>query len=180
VAGPLAAPGLTVQRSEILELLHLLADRLEQEGLRGEMYVVGGAAIALTFDARRSTRDVDAVFEPKRAIYDAAADIARERGLAEGWLNAAAKGFLSAQDEGATPVLDLPGLGVATASPRIILAMKVLAHRAGEDDADVLLLANELGLTTAADVLAVAADVYGDRLDAAAQFFVQELFADQG
>ena len=167
---------MTVQRSEILELLHLLAARLASQGLKGEMYVVGGAAIALTFDEGRSTRDIDAVFEPKRAIYDAAAEIAGERGLAEGWLNDAVKGFLTGPDEGATPVLDLPGLSVATASPRIILAMKVLAHRPGEDDADVHLLAGQLGLTTAAEILAAAAEVYGDRLDPAARFFVEELF----
>ena len=167
---------MTVQRSEILELLHLLAARLASQGLKGEMYVVGGAAIAITFDEGRSTRDIDAVFEPKRAIYDAAAEIAGERGLAEGWLNDAVKGFLTGPDEGATPVLDLPGLSVATASPRIILAMKVLAHRPGEDDADVQLLAGQLGLRTAAEILAVAAEVYGDRVDPAARFFVEELF----
>jgi len=165
-----------VQRSEILELLSLLAGRLDSRGLKGEMYVVGGAAIALAFDERRSTRDIDAVFEPKRVIYDAAAAIAAERGLDEGWLNDAVKGFLTGPDVEAIPILDLPGLSVATASPRIILAMKVLAHRPGEDDEDVRLLAGQLGLTTSAEVLAVAADVYGDRLDAAARFFVEELF----
>ena len=60
----------------------------------------------------------------------------------------------------------------------MLLAMKVLAHRVGEDEADVRLLAGELGLTSAAEVLAVAERVFGDRLDAAAQFFVEELFAD--
>ena len=165
-----------MQRPEILELLRLLADRLEKAGLSGEMYVVGGAAIALAFDERRSTRDIDAVFEPKSAIYDAAAAIAAERGLDEGWLNDAVKGFLTGPDDDAIPVLDLPGLSVATASPRVILAMKVLAHRPGEDDEDVRLLAGQLGLTTAAEVLAVATDVYGDRLDPAARFFVEELF----
>lgn len=63
------------------------------------------------------------------------------------------------------------------ASPRILLAMKVLAHRIGEDDDDVRLLARELGLTRAEEVLAIAEEVYGDRLDAAARFFVEELFA---
>lgn len=167
-----------MQRSEIVDLLRLLADRLARQGLQGEMYVVGGAAIALAFDERRSTRDIDAVFEPKRAIYDAAAEIAAELGLPEGWLNDAVKGFLSGPDEGAAPVLELPGLRVATASPRILLAMKVLAHRTGEDEADVRLLAGQLGLTAAEDVLAVAAEVYGARLDPAARFFVAELFAD--
>ena len=166
-----------MQRAEIVELLRKLAERLDARGLEGEMYVVGGAAIALAFDERRSTRDVDAVFEPKRAIYDAAAEMAAELDLPEGWLNDAVKGFLSGPADGVTPVLELPGLRVATASPRILLAMKVLAHRAGEDDADVRLLAAQLGLTTASAVLAVATEVYGDRLDAAARFFVEEVFA---
>ena len=165
-----------MQRPEILDLLQMLSDRLEAVGIKGEMYVVGGAAIALAFDERRSTRDVDAVFEPKREIYEAAAGIANERGLEAGWLNDAVKGFLRGPDDEATQILDLPGLSVATASPRIILAMKVLAHRAGEDDADVRLLAGQLGLTTAAEVLRIATDVYGDRLDPAARFFVEELF----
>ena len=104
--------------------------------------------------------------------------MAAELDLPEGWLNDAVKGFLSGPDEGATPVLELPGLRVATASPRILLAMKVLAHRAGEDDADVRLLAGQLGLTTASAVLAVATEVYGDRLDAAAHFFVGEVFGE--
>lgn len=166
-----------MQRSEILELLHLLAGRLTHKGLTGEMYVVGGAAVALAFDEHRSTRDIDAVFEPKTAIYDAAAEIAAERDLPEGWLNDAVKGYLSGPDDDAKPVLELPGLRVSIASPRILLAMKVLAHRPGEDDADVRLLARELELTEAAAVLAVATEVYGDRLDAAARFFVEELFA---
>ena len=166
-----------MQREEIVDLLGRVAGRLHGQGLQGEMYGVGGAAIALAFDERRSTRDVDAVFEPKSAIYDAAAGIARELGLPPGWLNDAVKRFLTGPDDEATPVLELPGLRVATASPRILLAMKVLAHRMGEDEEDVRLLASRLSLTTAEDVLAVAAEVYGDRLDAGARFFVEELFA---
>jgi hypothetical protein len=56
------------------------------------------------------------------------------------------------------------------------LALKVLAHRVGEDENDVLLLADLLGLSNATQVLEVASSVFGDRLDAAAQFFVEELF----
>lgn len=33
------------------------------------MFLVGGAAMALAYNARRATRDVDGVFEPKTAIY---------------------------------------------------------------------------------------------------------------
>jgi hypothetical protein len=54
--------------------------------------------------------------------------------------------------------------------------MKVLSHRVGEDEDDVRLLASELSLNAAREVLAVAESVYGDRLDAAARFFVEQLY----
>ncbi len=164
-----------MDRDEILASLRALARELHARGLQGEMYVVGGAAIALAYDARRATRDIDAVFEPKLAIYDAAGVVAAEHGLPVGWLNDAVKGFLDAADPHAAPVLDVPGLRVLAASPRMLLALKVLAHRVGEDDEDVRLLAGALGLTRAGDVLTVAEEVFGHRLDAAARFYVEEL-----
>ena len=165
-----------MRRDEIVELLTALGGRLADRGLEGEMYVVGGAAIALAFDARRSTNDIDAVFEPKAVIYAIAGEIAVERNLDEGWLNDAVKGFLADADADAPLALEIAGLRVSTASPRILLAMKVLSHRVGEDEDDLRLLAGELGLTRARDILDVAETVYGDRLDVAARFFVGELF----
>lgn len=167
-----------MDRQDIIAALHALADALRDRGIQGEMYVVGGAAIALAYDARRSTRDIDAVFEPKLAIYDAAADVAAELRLPVGWLNDAVKGFLAGEDPQAAPVLDVPGLRCMAASPRMLLALKVLAHRIGEDEDDVRLLAAELDLSTAGEVLRVAEDVFGDRLDPAARFFVEEIFSE--
>ncbi|MEO5679922.1 MAG: hypothetical protein ABIS47_09665 [Acidimicrobiales bacterium] len=64
----------------------------------GELYVVGGAAIALAFDERRATRDVDAVFEPKLIIYEEAARVADELHLPAGWLNDGVTGLLAGPD----------------------------------------------------------------------------------
>jgi hypothetical protein len=166
-----------MDRDQIIEALTVLAAELDRRGISGEMYVVGGAAIALAFDERRATRDIDAVFEPKAAVYEAADSVARELDLPPGWLNDAVKGFLAGDDPAAAPVLDLPGLRCLAASPEILLALKVLAHRVGEDEEDVRLLAGELGLKSAADVLAVAERTFSDRLDPAARFFVEQLFA---
>ncbi len=167
-----------MDRSEILGALTALGQALERRGTEGEMYVVGGAAIALAYDARRSTRDIDAVFEPKAVVYEAAAEIADQLELPPGWLNDAVKGFLSGDDPEAAEVLEVPGLRCMAASPRKLLALKVLAHRVGEDEDDVRLLAIKLGLRSAAEVLAVAEEVFGDRLTAAARFFVEELLYD--
>ena len=166
-----------MDREQILAALEALAALLDERGIEGEMYLVGGAAIALAYDARRSTRDIDAVFEPKMAIYEAADEVARRLGLPVTWLNDAVKGFLAGDDPAASPVLDVPGLRCLAASPRMLLALKVLAHRVGEDEDDVRLLAKRLELRTADEVLAVATEVFGDRLDTAARFFVEEIFA---
>jgi hypothetical protein len=165
-----------VDRGEIIDALTALAGELERRGVSAEMYVVGGAAIALAFDERRSTRDIDAVFEPKNVVYDAAAVVAEDRNLPVGWLNDAVKGFLAEDDPAAAPILDLPGLRCLTASPEMLLALKVLAHRVGEDEEDLRLLATELGLTNAEEVLEIAERTYGDRLDPAARFFAEQVF----
>jgi hypothetical protein len=165
-----------MEREEIVSALTALAAELERRGVSAEMYVVGGAAIALAFDERRSTRDVDAVFEPKSAVYEAAASVGEDLGLPVGWLNDAVKGFLVGDDPAAAPVLDLPGLRCLTASPQTLLALKVLAHRVGEDEDDLRLLARELGLESADEVLAIAERTYGERLDPAARFFVEQIF----
>lgn len=165
-----------MERHEIIDALTALATELDRRGISGEMYIVGGAAIALAFDERRATRDVDAVFEPKQLVYEAADRVAEQRGLPAGWLNDAVKGFLEGKDPDAAPVLDLPGLRCLTASPETLLALKVLAHRVGEDEEDLRLLARELGVTHAEEVLAIAERTYGDRLDPAARFFVEQVF----
>lgn len=167
-----------MNRIEITAALTALAAELNRRGVSAEMYIVGGAAIALAFDERRATRDIDAVFEPKDVVYQAAAVVAEQRGLPTGWLNDAVKGFLEGDDPAAAPILDLPGLRCIAASPQTLLALKVLAHRVGEDEADLRLLARELGLERADEVLALAERTYGDRLDPAARFFVEEVFDD--
>lgn len=59
-------------RDDLLVLLEEVSRDLESRGIRGDLFVVGGAAMALAYSTRRFTRDVDAVFEPKSAIYAAA------------------------------------------------------------------------------------------------------------
>lgn len=167
-----------MNRDEIIAALTALGRKLDERGVTGEMYVVGGAAMALAYDARRSTRDIDAIFEPKMVVYEAAAELSEQLGLPVGWLNDAVKDFLAGPDPDASPILDVPGLRCFVVSPRMLLALKVLAHRVGEDEEDVRLLATAIGASTAQQVLAVAEEVYGDRLDAATRFFVEELFSE--
>ncbi len=95
--------------------------------------------------------------------------MAEELGLPVGWLNDAVKAFLGGEDPHAAPVLDVPGLRCLVASPRMLLALEVLAHRVGEDEDDVRVLAAALGLSTRDEVLGIVTHIFGDPLDPAAQ-----------
>ena len=145
---------------EIRELLAEVGRRLEAAGVHGTLYIVGGAAMALEFDARRVTVDVDAVLHPATTIKEVAAEIAAERGLPRRWLNDAARAFIPGGDEDAV-MLDLPGIAVAVASPRHLLAMKLAAFRPG-DMSDLELLFRVLDIRSAETAADLAVEVYGE------------------
>ena len=127
------------------------------------MFVVGGAAMALAYNMRRTTADVDGVFEPKAIIYEAARRVAdRHEKLPADWLNDGVKGLLpGGADRHARVILDLPGITVSVPSPHYLLALKVQAARIDRDQDDIRFLARETGAKTADDVLRIAEQVIG-------------------
>ncbi len=127
-------------RDTIEALLKEVGVRLEDRGVQGRLFVVGGAAMALAYGRRRTTQDVDAVFEPKEVIHDVARQIAVERGLHPDWLNDGVKEFLVGTDPDATTHLDEPGLRVEVASPRYLFVLKALAARVDRDTGDLVTL----------------------------------------
>lgn len=169
---------LTLSREDIVELLTDVGARLDAGGIRGELFVVGGAAMALAYNTRRLTADVDGVFEPKSEIYEAARAVAEDHEhLPADWLNDAVKGLLPGSDPDARILLEVPGLTVSVPSPRYLLALKVQAARIDRDADDIAVLAQQCGATTAEGILDIAADVIGaNRLQPKAQFLIQQLF----
>lgn len=153
---------LTIDGEEILALLRDLGERLAFAGVHADIYIIGGAAIALTLDTRRVTRDIDAALKPNLEVRDVALEMAREKGLPEGWLDSAAMGFApDAPDLGAV-LIDLPGLSIAVASPEHLLAMKMAAARPGRDMEDLELLFRTLGLTEPGQAVDIARRLYGE------------------
>lgn len=166
-----------MDRAKILEALRALARLLDARGIQGEMFLVGGAAMAVAYNARRATRDVDAIFEPKQAIFDTARVVAEELGLPENWLNDAVKLFLRGHDPEPIPVLDEPGLRVMAASPRYLLALKLLAARR-EDEADIRWLLEQLGIRTVQEALDVVLEVYPEaQLLPKTRFILEEILS---
>jgi hypothetical protein len=150
-----------LSRDDILGLLTELGRRLQAQGVTATVYVVGGAAMALEFDARRVTVDIDAVFHPRATVLDEARALARERGLPGGWLDDAVAAFVPGHDTGAV-VLDLPGIAVSVGSPEHLLAMKMASYRPGRDQSDLELLFDRLGIGTADQAADIALRVYGE------------------
>lgn len=48
-----------LSRGRILDLFSELGDELCRMGTRGDVFIVGGAAMTVAYDARPATRDVD-------------------------------------------------------------------------------------------------------------------------
>lgn len=118
-------------KDEIVAGLGRLAELLRERHTEGEICLFGGAVMVLAFQARPSTKDVDAIFQPAPLVRTLARQVAVERDLPEDWLNDG-KGFVSARHEAGTE--DLPqfdGLRVTAPTPEYLLAMKCMASRRG-------------------------------------------------
>jgi Nucleotidyltransferase of unknown function (DUF6036) len=176
-------PGPLLDRRAIEDAFHRLGDRLVRRGVIADIYVFGGAAMALAYDARRATRDIDAVFKPHGVVLEEAQVVAAELGLPSWWLNEQASAYVAPGGDPSAPhVFDHPGLRVAAASPEHPLAMKVLAARRRDGD-DIGFLIRRLGLVTVDQVLALCAEVFPDEpVPERARLILEDVFDrnDQG
>ncbi len=166
-------------RNELLNAFELLDDELGRMDVEADLFVVGGAAMAVAYDARRATTDVDAVFVPSKEVRTAASRVAEELGLEEDWLNDSVKGFLPGEDAEQVGVYEGTNLHVAAASPKFLLAMKLMALRAERDIDDIKTLYEICGLTTAEEGLEVLESFYRqDLILPRVQFLLQEMFPE--
>jgi len=166
-------------RARIQDLFRRLGERLQRKGVVGEVYVIGGAAMALAYDARRATRDIDAVIISHGIVLEEARALATELGLPQWWLNEQASVYAApGRDADAALTFDHPGLRVSTASPEHLLAMKAMAARRRDVD-DLRLLVGLLHLTTAEQVVAVCTRVFPDEeLPDRARLILEDLFVE--
>lgn len=167
-------------RADIHRLFELLDAELGAKGVEGEIYLVGGAVMCLAFDARPSTRDLDAYFRPAAAIRTAAARVAARAGVPDDWLNDAVKGFLSPRGD-FDSYLELPHLRVFVARPEYLLAMKCASMRLGEefhDLDDVRYLLRYLNIVTVEEALAIVTRYFSEpQLPPKSRLALEELLA---
>lgn len=147
---------------DIQKFLGQLNDELVCDDVHGEVYLVGGAVMCLVFQARASTKDIDAFFQPAAKIRRAASRVAAKFNLSEDWLNDSVKGYLS-QKGSYVPFFELSHLKIMVADPKYLLAMKCLAMRIGEefyDEDDIRFLLRYLNICTYKKARAVIEEYY--------------------
>lgn len=134
--------------AEIVDLLSELDKRLKVRGISASVFVVGGAAIAVTSnDNPRRTEDIDAITRDE-AVVDEARAMASQRKLPEDWLNTRASPWMPPLPEGALQGSDAPGLHITYATDEFLLATKLVAQRR-RDAADIVALARRLDMANA-------------------------------
>ncbi len=165
-----------LNQKTIRALFEALNGELHAKGVIGEVGICGGAVMCLVFKARASTKDVDAIFEPARAIREAAVKVARKLGAPRDWLNDAAKGFFL-QAPPTVDVLNLSNLRVWAPTAEYMLAMKCLSARFDTHDADdVRFLVGHLGLKKPQEVFKIVEDFYPrNRVPPKTQYFIEEI-----
>ncbi|MDT5024731.1 MAG: hypothetical protein QOE61_1157 [Micromonosporaceae bacterium] len=72
------AGGILMGRADLERAFTALGERLARRGVVADLFVVGGAAMALAYDADRVTRDVDAMFVPHGVVVEESRAVAEE------------------------------------------------------------------------------------------------------
>ncbi len=142
----------------------MLAQRLDALGIEGQIFLLGGAALALGYyeeGERRLTADVDAWFTPPGAVSAAAEVLATEMHVPADWLNDKAVIFVPPHGlpEGIS-LLRHGGMAIDLAPPGLLLAMKLRAARVGRDNDDIAILLRRCGVRSVVGAQAVLDEWY--------------------
>ena len=88
-----------MDKTELLEYLTQLNNKMKQKEIKGELHIYGGAVMCLALNARQSTKDIDGWFIPTIDLRELIYQVAKENSIEEDWLNDGVKGFISENDE---------------------------------------------------------------------------------
>lgn len=174
------------KKEDILRGFRKIDAKAKEAGVVVDLSVYGGAALALAFNIRQATRDVDAVVHGAPDFLRlAAAEVAAQEGWPSDWLNDGVKGFTSSheqmrlmEDFEASPT---GGLRIYMPTPEYLFAMKCMAMRpegleGSHDISDIEALADEAGIEDAQTALSLVEAFYpASRIPPKVRFGVEEI-----
>lgn len=170
----------------ILRGLRSIDAKAREASVLIDLSVYGGAALAIAFDLRNATRDVDAVVHGSPDfLKKVASDVAEEEGWPQDWLNDGVKGFLSNNEQmslmASFPAGPAGGLRIHVPTPEYFFAMKCMAMRAdgldgSHDISDIKALATKIGFKSVAEALSLVEEFYpSSRIPPKVRFGVEEI-----
>jgi hypothetical protein len=113
----------------LVRALTRLGELAQQQGVKLEICIYGGAVMMLAYNVRQITKDVDAVIRPSEPGWRLAARVGDELGLPEGWINDDVKQFVAPAERTRILPWDAPGIALTAPTAGYMLAMKALACR---------------------------------------------------
>jgi hypothetical protein len=157
-------------KDDILMGLTRLSELAQKEDVILEMSLYGGALMLLAYDARQSTKDVDAIIRPADVGRRLADKVAMELGWSDEWLSDDVKQFVSmveTRQSWTPPGLDAPALRISRPTAKYLLAMKVMACRKAlpghpGDEADIAFLLRKMDIRNLSEVEHVVDQYFPD------------------
>ena len=151
----------------MLKSFKRIAEIAKEKNIRFEILIFGGAAMVLSLESRNTTQDIDVkVTGDKNELFSISLDVGEEFGFDPGWLNYAVTMFASKHKEEASILFSSDNFTVMVASPRYILAMKVLALRVNysHDIEDIKFLIKYLTISNMNDLLKIVNEFYPNKI----------------
>ncbi len=164
-------------REQIEQYLAEMNSELAAKNLSGEIILCGGAVMTLVYDARQSTKDIDALFEPTQELRQIATEIAERHELEDDWFNDAAKAFIDTSRMSFESVMKMDALQVLRPNDEGMLAMKLASAREDSKDADdAVFLIRRLGIEDEDELLNIMErNIPKQRLTPMAGYFAKEM-----
>jgi len=135
-------------KKDMLKYLEKINEKLEQRKIFGEIIICGGAALTLVYEARNSTRDIDAIFRPKEDLKEIIDEISRENKLDSQWLNDDVAMFTEEfKNLTSSEYMKFSNLTVSILDAESLLAMKLVSARPDTYDlSDTIILMKHLNI----------------------------------
>jgi hypothetical protein len=177
---------LSLNRADLLEALQELIHELRARNVSGEIRIVGGAALSLSYFERDVTQDIDLMNVrggDNEAVAEAARSVASRLDLNDNWLNfevtqSDALPTLGREVEWHT-IFSSAQITIQVASAQALLAMKLRANRPGRDVNDIRALLALVGITDVASAETLYESFYpGDVVPDRAIQILDNLFAE--
>jgi len=167
-----------LSKDEMLQYFEEINNRLAADGEHGEIVIAGGAALTLVFNARKSTRDIDAIFHPAQDMRKIIEGIAKDYILSSDWLNDGVKGFITDKMKFEEHLI-YSNLTVFNIDAAGLLAMKLTSARVDSKDMDdSIFLMEVLGIRSEDELFDIIEQfTHPKQQSMASKFFTTEAFS---